>query len=157
DFSNCSVQHSKTEANTISDEVKKNGNLSRKRKREGKSEEIETALLEWFKNARERKIPISRAILFQKAQDFANLFGDSDFKATEGWLTRWKDRNNIVYRKLHGEKQDADSASAEDWSKDVWPTLIKDYKLDQIFKTDETGLFFRALPEHTLLFKNEST
>ncbi|GBN34699.1 Tigger transposable element-derived protein 4 [Araneus ventricosus] len=124
---------------------------------ENVSEEIETALLEWFKNARERKIPISRAILFQKAHDFANLFGDSDFKATDGWLNRWKDRNNIVYRKLHGEKQDADSASAEDWRKDVWPTLIKDYKPDQIFNTDETGLCFRALPEHTLLYKNEST
>nr|XP_042912844.1 tigger transposable element-derived protein 6-like [Parasteatoda tepidariorum] len=141
----------------ISEEIKKNGNLSRKRKREGKSEEIEMALLEWFKNARERRIPISRGILFHKAQDFANLFGDSDFKATDGWLTRWKERNNIVYRKLHGEKQDADFSSAADWVNDVWPTLIKDYKPEQIFNTDETGLFFRALPEHTLLFKNEST
>ncbi|GBO08023.1 hypothetical protein AVEN_39143-1, partial [Araneus ventricosus] len=93
----------------------------------------------------------------EKAQDFSNLIGDSDFKATDGWLTRWKDRNIIVYRKLHGENQDTDSASAEDWSKDVWPTLIKDCKPDQIFNTDETGLYFRALPEHTLLFKNEST
>ncbi|GBN70348.1 hypothetical protein AVEN_196073-1 [Araneus ventricosus] len=73
---------------------------------------------------------------------------------TDGWLTRWKDRNNIVYRKLHGEKQDAYSASAEDGGKNVWPTLIKVYKFDQIFNTDEIGLFFRALPEHTLLFKN---
>ncbi|GBN80186.1 Tigger transposable element-derived protein 4 [Araneus ventricosus] len=141
---------------TISDEVKKNSNLLRKCKREGKLEEIETALLEWFKIARERKIPISRPILFQKAQDFTNLFGYSDFKATDGWLARWKDRSNIVYRKLHGEKQVADSAAAEDWRKDVWPTLVKDYKPDQIFNTDETGLFFRALPEHTLLFKKES-
>ncbi|GBN28635.1 Tigger transposable element-derived protein 4 [Araneus ventricosus] len=92
-----------------------------------------------------------------KAQDLANLLGDSDFKTIDGWLSRWKDRNNIVYRKLHGEKQYADSASAEDWRKNVWPTLIKDYKPDQIFNTDETGLFFRALPEHILLFKNEST
>ncbi|GBL99002.1 hypothetical protein AVEN_227514-1 [Araneus ventricosus] len=72
------------ERQKISDEVKKNGNLSRKQKREGKSEEIETALLEWFKNARERKIVIARAILFQKAQDFSNILGDSDFKATDG-------------------------------------------------------------------------
>ncbi|GBO08135.1 hypothetical protein AVEN_253260-1 [Araneus ventricosus] len=45
---------------TISDEEKKNGNLSRKSKREGKSEEIETTLLVSFKNAGKRKIPISR-------------------------------------------------------------------------------------------------
>lgn len=45
--------------------------------------------------------------------DFANLFGDFDFKTTDEWLNRWKQQN--IYHKLHGEKKDANSA-AEDWS-----------------------------------------
>lgn len=58
------------------------------------------------------------------------------------WLTRWKDQNNIIYRKVHSEKQDADSASAENWRKNVWVKLIKDYKTNQIFNADESSLFF---------------
>ncbi|GBO34111.1 hypothetical protein AVEN_196119-1 [Araneus ventricosus] len=69
-ISQTALFHILKQRQTISDEVKKNGNLSRKRKSEGKLEEIATTLLR-FKNVRERKIPISRAILFQKAQDFA--------------------------------------------------------------------------------------
>jgi hypothetical protein len=34
-------------------------------------------------------------------------------------------------------------------------TLISDYEPKNIFKCDETGLFFRALPDKTLNLKNE--
>ncbi|GBN08090.1 hypothetical protein AVEN_273842-1 [Araneus ventricosus] len=67
----------------------------------------------WVGRVQRRSWPFLVSQMSLKEQDFANLFGDSDVKATDGWLARWKDRN-IVYRKLHGEKQDADSASAED-------------------------------------------
>lgn len=33
--------------------------------------------------------------------------------------------------------------------------LIKDYEPDQIFNSDETRLLYRALPEHSLMFKNK--
>jgi hypothetical protein len=33
------------------------------------------------------------------------IFGEKleeDFKATDDWLTKWKERHGIVYKKLHG-------------------------------------------------------
>lgn len=36
--------------------------------------------------AEDLKIPIARGILFQKEQDFRNLFGDFDFKVTDGMV-----------------------------------------------------------------------
>ena len=37
----------------------------------------------------------------------------------------------------------------------IFQQLLKDYNRSQIFNTDETGLFYRALPEHTHMFKIE--
>lgn len=133
-----------------------NGNLSRKRKRLGKAEDVEGALLDWFKNARLKKIPISRGILSEKAEHFAQMMGVENFTPSNGWLTRWKQRNNIVFRKLHGEKQNADFDAANYWKTNILPDLLKDYDPHQIFNTDETGLFYRALPQHTHMFKTES-
>ena len=52
----------------ISADIIANRNLSHKRKRGGKAEDIEKALLEWFKNARFKKVPISRGIFCEKAE-----------------------------------------------------------------------------------------
>ena len=72
-----------------------------------------------------------------------------NFNPIDGWLTRWKERNNIVYRKLHGEKQDTDFDAADNWMTIILPQLLKDYDPSQIFDTNETRLFYWALPEYT--------
>ncbi|KAK9731842.1 hypothetical protein QE152_g13325 [Popillia japonica] len=72
----------------------------------------------------------------------------SRFKPTDGWLSRWKKRNNIVYKKLHGEIKDADSPAAESWIKTSLPELLRDFKPDKIYNTDETALYFRALSDY---------
>ncbi|KAF2902730.1 hypothetical protein ILUMI_03456 [Ignelater luminosus] len=43
---------------------------------------------------------------------------------TDGWLTRWKNRHGIVYKKLHGEKQDADEDGARNWIQRTWPNIV---------------------------------
>ncbi|XP_030050848.1 tigger transposable element-derived protein 4-like [Microcaecilia unicolor] len=102
-----------------------NRNPQRKRKRAGKAEEVEEALLRWF----------------------------SQFKATVGWLERWKRRNNITFKKQHGERQDADDSGAENWVVSVLPSILNEYAPRDIFNADETGLYWRAIPDGTLAFK----
>jgi hypothetical protein len=104
--------------------------------------------LVWFKQASFYNTPINHSILLQKASDFGEKF-EEDFKATNGWLTRWKDRHGIVYKKLHREKQDSDGLAADNW-------LQTDWKLENIFKTDETGLYYRATPDYSMIFKKAS-
>ena len=53
---------------------------------------------EWFSAVTERGVRISGPMLQQKAEFFAEKIGHSDFKATEGWISRWKDRNNIKFK-----------------------------------------------------------
>ena len=52
-------------------------------------------------------------------------------------------------------KQDHDSEAAENWITSVWPKIQNDYSASTIYNCDVTGLYFRALPEGILCFKNE--
>jgi len=36
---------------------------------------------------------------------------------------------------------------------DVLPTILQDYKPCDVFNADETGLYWRAIPDGTLSFK----
>ena len=88
----------------------------RKHKRSGKDEDIEKALYTCFVDARSRDPPITNTVLEEKATHFATLLNKQDFKATNGWLCRWKARNGIKFKKSHGEKKDANICAAETWS-----------------------------------------
>jgi hypothetical protein len=131
-----------------------NTNPDRKRKRTGKAEDVEEALLRWFSQARSRQVPVSGPMLMEKANCLAEGLGLSDFKATVGWLERWKERKGIQFKKQHGEKQDADDWGAERWVTEVLPGIIKDFDPRDVFNADETGLYWRAIPDGTLSFKN---
>jgi len=137
----------------IIEEWQRNSNPDRKRKRVGKSEDIEEALVRWFSQARSRQLPVSGPLLMEKADQLAHGLGITDFKATNGWLERWKTRNAIQFKKQHGEKQDADYYGAERWAIEVLPGILKDYSPKDIFNADETGLYWRAIPDGTLSFK----
>lgn len=126
---------------------------NRKRKREGKSQTVDEALLVWFKQASSMNAPINRSILMQKANDLAEKMCEP-FTATDGWLTRWKERHGIVFKKLHGEKQDSDLNAATDWAGTTWKTITETYTPDAIYNLDETGLYYRATPDQCMVFKS---
>ncbi|XP_035688734.1 tigger transposable element-derived protein 3-like [Branchiostoma floridae] len=132
-----------------------NSNPNRKRKREGKSGDVEEALWRWFVNARWKDCPLNGPILMEKAKQLAAGLGVHDFEPTEGWLGRWKKRHNVKFFRAHGEKKDADTQSAEDWVRDVLPTILEEYDSEDVYNCDETGLLYRALPRGTLAQKTE--
>ncbi|XP_025424775.1 tigger transposable element-derived protein 4-like [Sipha flava] len=39
----------------------------------------------------------------EKAEFFATKLGHKQFKASQGWLSNWKIRNNVVFRKICDE------------------------------------------------------
>jgi hypothetical protein len=134
----------------------KSAPVNRKRKREGKDPIVDKAMNEWFSAVTERGVRISGPMLQQKAEFFAEKIGHSDFKATEGWISRWKDRNNIKFKRFHGEKSSADTNGANEWSLAKLPEILKNFSPQDIYNADETGLFYRATPDGSLCYKRET-
>ncbi|XP_035224019.1 tigger transposable element-derived protein 4-like [Stegodyphus dumicola] len=116
-------------------ETSKNGSVG-----EGKDPDVDEALNEWFAIVTERSVRVSGPMLKRKAK-LAKTLDHDDFKATDGWLSRWKSRHDIKFKKAHGEKESADSANAEEWKSTKLPELLENFSVDDIYNADETGLY----------------
>ncbi|XP_008184662.1 tigger transposable element-derived protein 6-like [Acyrthosiphon pisum] len=134
-----------------------NGNEERKltklRKCEGSV--IDKELLVWFSKTREKNLPVSGPTIQEKAKQLAEVHGLNDFKASNGWLEKFRKRHNISFKSICGEASAVDRIAVDDWKKKL-PNIIDKYEKRDIFNADETGLFFRVLPNKTMAFKNET-
>ncbi|CAH1375300.1 unnamed protein product, partial [Tenebrio molitor] len=119
---------------------------------------IDNAVFEWFCRARAAYIPISGPLIREKALEVAQNLGQTDFKASEGWLDKFKTRHNISYKTMSGEGASIQYHSTTELVTD-WLEKLQEYCADfepkNIFNCDETALFFRALPEKTVQLKDE--
>lgn len=115
---------------------------------------IDAACYEWFTKARNKNIPLTGTLIREKAKEIAGKLGNVDFKASSGWLERFKKRHNIAFKTISGEGA---SVNPEDVSSFLskLPSLIENYRPCDIYNADETGLFYRALPDKTLALKGE--
>ena len=93
----------------IRHEAETSTDLLRKRKRQSKNDTVDDALGKWFTAVRNQKQIVTGPMLKQKSEDFAKELGLGDkFVASNGWLSRWKKRNEIKFKRAHGEKSSAD-------------------------------------------------
>ena len=86
----------------------------------------------------------SMEMILAKAKSLAVQMG-LDFEPTESWVRRMKKRNNISYKKAHGEKLSADAPAAKQFVEDDLPKLLERYHPDDVFNCDETGLYWRGI------------
>jgi hypothetical protein len=93
-------------------------------------------------------------MLKNKSEELAKKLGHDDFKATDGWLSQWKCRHDIKFRKAHGEKDSADIGGAEEWKSKKVPELLQKFCADDIYSAYETGLFYCATPYGSLCCKH---
>jgi hypothetical protein len=90
----------------------------------------------------------------QKALEVARALNFGSFKASNGWLHKFKTRHNILCKTICGESADAPKEIADLWKKKLY-RLCDGYSERDIFNCDETGLMFRAIPDKTLTMKND--
>ena len=109
-------------------------------------------MFQWFQIARERGAPISGPLLQEKARKYAEELGIDNFTASKGWLAAFKTRHKIKAFRLSGDTLDVDPVTIDSW-KERLPDITAGFKEEDIFNCDETGLFFRALPDKTLATK----
>lgn len=63
-----------------------------KRNRDVSHKNINTAVFKWLSAARDKNVPVSGPLIKEKALQFAEHLGSTDFKASTGWLDKFKKR-----------------------------------------------------------------
>ncbi|CAF1258618.1 unnamed protein product [Rotaria sordida] len=120
------------------------------------SRELDEKVYGWFVQQRSKNISISGLILQEKAREIAELLADKmgSFKASSGWFEKFRIRHNISFRVISGESLSVDITTVDDWVQRI-PKMIDGYDPKDIFNCDETGLFFKFMPDKPLTLNRE--
>lgn len=118
----------------------------------GMFDNMDNALYVWFRQQREKGVPVTGPILLEKASEFHNLLYPENprpFNSSTGYQWRFCNRFGIKSLAISGEKLSADLVSADEFV-NSFSDITTGYCLDQIFNCDETGLYYKMLPGRTL-------
>ena len=100
---------------------------SQKRFRSGEYTDIEEALFKWFTSAHSTGVPITGPVLATKAESLAEKLGRINFKASNGFIERFKEPRGIVYKNVCGESNAVDCEIVQSWTEKL-PSLIEQYE-----------------------------
>ncbi|CAF3938391.1 unnamed protein product [Rotaria magnacalcarata] len=76
------------------------------------------------------------------------------FKASNGWLEKFHNRHAISFRTINGECASVDDSTVEEWTQRL-STILDGFNENDVFNADETGFFYRATPDRSLVLSNE--
>ncbi|XP_018368099.1 PREDICTED: jerky protein homolog-like [Trachymyrmex cornetzi] len=130
---------------------------SKKRCTNIEGSKLEQSLYNWFLQKRSIGDPVTGPMLKEKALEFNTLLnGSSNFKASNGFLDKFKKRHDIRCIRIHGEKLSADKGVNDKFCQDFLQYVReKQIPLDTIYNADETGLNWKMLPNRTLVSHTE--
>jgi len=90
--------------------------------------------VQWVRQCRGQNVPVSGLLIKKLDIPF--------FSASDGWLTNFKKKNGIVFKKICGESSSVDDNVCSEWHR-KFSTLLKNYEPRNVFNTDETALFLK--------------
>lgn len=104
---------------------------------------------------------VSSSILCEKARKIYEKIKeteDSKFGANSGWLQNFKKRYGIRFLKIVGEKLSNNHPAVDPFVL-TFQKKVNDMDLvpEQIYNADESGLFWKLLPDKTLVRADEKT
>ena len=116
---------------------------------------MDNAVFKWLLAVRSRDVAVPALIFKTKAKEFAEKMNVKDFQASDGWLDRWKKRHNVSFKAVSGGGNACTSEMTAPWEETTLPTILSKYKLEEVYNTDEFGLFYWAQPDKSLNLRTE--
>ena len=65
-----------------------------------------------------------------------------NFKVSNGWFEKFKERHGLSFKKLCGESEEVDAATVNGWRKEQFKSLLEKYELYNVFNADEKTLYY---------------
>ena len=87
--------------------------------------------------------------LQEEALLIAEKLGIRGFTASNGWLQRFKQRYNLQKMAIAGEDGDVSNETLESWNEHV-REITRGWSPENVWNMDETGSFWRGLPDTSL-------
>lgn len=119
---------------------------------------MEDKLHTWFLKQRERHVQISRELICEKARQlFVSQYGsDKSFNASIGWFQNFKKRYGIRGLKISGEQLSSQPELVAPFKRELQKEIEhRDLDECQIYNADESALFWKMLPDKTLVHSKE--
>lgn len=128
-------------------------------------EEVEKLLLIWISQKQLAGDSISEGIICEKARYLHNDLvekypstssGGEKFKASRGWFEKFKKRSGIHSVVRHGEAASSNTEAAEQFAT-YFTNFVETegFMPQQVFNCDETGLFWKKMPNRTYITQEE--
>lgn len=141
------------------EDYEQNENSNKKRNlRDECSVQLDQKVYEWFVTQRSKNIPISGPLLQERARQIRQELGGTtadDFKASNGWLEKFRIRHGIQHKVISGESAAVDPVTVDEWKRRL-SSMTDKYDPNDVYNADETGLFFKALPDRSLVLAKET-
>ncbi|KAK3891446.1 hypothetical protein Pcinc_004667 [Petrolisthes cinctipes] len=120
--------------------------------------DLDQCVIKWYQQQRGSGVMVRGTELKMAAERFGNNIGLHGFKASEGWLYRFKLRHGLSNKKMYGETLDANEDIIDGYCKEVKELIQREgLLLEQLYNFDETGLYYRSIPENTLASEKEKS
>nr|XP_020452715.1 tigger transposable element-derived protein 1 [Monopterus albus] len=130
-------------------------------------EDVEKLLLVWINEKQLGGDTVSENIICEKAKALytdlvSKLPGTSTeneegFKASRGWFDNFKRRSGIHSVVRHREAASSYAKAAEAFTAEFQKLMVSEgYLPHQVFKCDETGLFWKKMPKRTYITAEEN-
>ncbi|GFW81500.1 tigger transposable element-derived protein 1 [Trichonephila clavipes] len=130
-------------------------------------DKMERLLLVWINEQEMERDVTSMPIIQEKAREIFEKLKEQtpgssseelEFKAITGRFTMFKRRSGIKHVLMHGESASADKEAVEKYCLKFQEFIeTEGYRPQQIFNCDETGLFWKRMPNPTYITKDEES
>ncbi|KAM3845052.1 tigger transposable element-derived protein 1-like [Vipera latastei] len=134
-------------------------NITRMQKRH--IPEMEALLILWIKDRIQKRLPMSFPLIQTKARSIFTTLKEragkecsETFTASHGWFIRFQQRFHYQISLPSGEASWADQEAAEHFLDELDDVVAEgNYFAEQIFRVDETVLYWKRIPEQTYIHK----
>ncbi|XP_051154585.1 jerky protein homolog-like [Leptopilina boulardi] len=129
----------------IMNTLKKPENKHRRLFKKLKNEYLDDAVIKWYQQIRDRGDLVTGTMIREKAKIFNDkLNGPRNFKASSGWLTKFKKRFNIRLAETNGIG--GNLYCLQQFSDSLKEKIISDkLSLENIYNADEAGIYWRTI------------
>lgn len=120
---------------------------------------VESAIYTWFIQEKNRNTPLNGDIICEKAKFFyKQITQKDDFKASVGWLDKFKKRHGIRQICVNRKKPSSDTTAVKPFQDFLLKKVLElNLNPDQIYNADESGLFWKAFPDKTIAHGEEDS